>query len=83
MVSEQERMDGKLGRLPQIHDYCVLNQLDDDRTCNGNDVYGMDKSFLDWNQFQNWVNAKYAKTYARIILQHTKKYHLIGTKKLK
>jgi intergrase/recombinase len=55
------------------------NQLDDDRMCNGNDVYGMDKSFLDWKQFAQWVNAKYAKTYARIILQHTKKYyHLLN-----
>jgi intergrase/recombinase len=34
----------------------------------------MDKSFIDWQQFSEWVNARYSNTYARIILQYTKKY---------
>jgi intergrase/recombinase len=39
----------------------------------------MDKSFIDWQEFSEWVNARYSNTYARIILQHTKKYyHLIN-----
>jgi hypothetical protein len=32
-------------------------------------------SFLDWNLYEKWAKSKYSKTYARIILQHSKKYH--------
>ena len=34
----------------------------------------IDKFFLDWIQFKEWLNVKYSKHYARLIFCYSKRY---------